>query len=321
MDTYRYWRDLTMQAHARTAADRCFDVNVSFDEMHAKAFRIVKRCLEISLGTTLTASSCQDLTPYCDLPDSRSLRFNCPISCGCADPFSNRFFRNTRHGCPAGCQAFAVSGASESPCVSKSSPGKGWLAFWDSWEKHFLRLNAWADNPLMKQNYILPYVSAMKSQGCKALLLYDFPGTRSIDFCSSHQDAAPLQTICPQECGCLDLDSSASLNAGCAASCTTCQDNWPPPASWSKLAALGPSSISSCEWLIKEWAKRNANVCKDEVMRTHCFKTCGLCRCWDAADEDIPDSLNITSCLAVNAPANCTKETTPYCRSTCGDCD
>lgn len=265
------------------------------------------------------ATSCSELSQWCNVLDARLLRLVCPRTCGCADPRALPWYKVPSQGCPQACRDEANAIAGNLECKDANTT-ENWHDFWDLYPTVMSSLVGVDMLSTPSGQKILALIHMMKSIGCLGIFIL---GSRDpisqADWCEgSERYFAPLALVCPDTCGCL----SESRPAYCPASCRGCGDapNFPPS-----------SAATNCE------EAKLLGICSIPTEAEQlCAETCGLCNGTNSSnmsntsaapcfDGDVPGAFGFNCStlqvngwcpmlIAFNSPAS------KVCSKTCGLC-
>eukprot|EP00931_Biecheleriopsis_adriatica_P088169 TRINITY_DN62540_c0_g1_i1.p1 TRINITY_DN62540_c0_g1~~TRINITY_DN62540_c0_g1_i1.p1 ORF type:complete len:861 (+),score=144.06 TRINITY_DN62540_c0_g1_i1:119-2701(+) len=283
-------------------------------ERDLKLFNTVKQRLGME-----NASTCEDLANFCNSRENRLLRMICPETCGCMEAYGNRFYRTQTFGCKICARQIARKRSSHRTCNSMIRLPEGWHHFWDSWATNALvALGNIDENSSMYRDNILPVQLLMQKIGCEGLA---GEGAKDlitgVAFCDGGPEFDSLRYFCPLHCRC----QSAEFEAVCPQSCRKCEDAQDFPQAW-KDARIDCNTVKAMNW------------CQDypQEAMLYCYKTCGLCRCFDTEPEQFFTlemqsvfnlSWGIESCTAISPGpgGQCEDEwMQSYCQETCETC-
>ena len=269
----------TMQA----TADE-FPFCLDFDNLPAMlrtSYSAHFRAVALQLGN-LNATSCADLSTFCNDWDARLLRLICGQTCGCADPRALPWFKVPNQGCSTPCRREAMTAAASLPC-SDANTTANWHTFWEMYPT--VMSSIFGQDVLATPNgpNIVKLMEMMDVLGCVGLgIIASEDMAESSFWCegSEQYSFGPLALICPRACGCT---GGAAMPTYCSDSCQSCGDIETFPAN---------SVASNCA------EAKAAGICEvPQQAEALCSETCGFCNGTEATnnttcqDREVPHEL------------------------------
>lgn len=175
---------------------QCKDLPFETALPHTAALR---HAIKQELGKWDDNWSCSNLSSYCQRRQLMSLRYLCPETCGCNDPFRGLLWRGQADGCPERACKAAFKGSqpsmfSKDILADELQNLPGWTAYWESYrmyadEEAGRRGAEWADQARRFGTW------AMRA-GCQAIR----QPNANLQFCHGATFSS-LQAFCPESCG------------------------------------------------------------------------------------------------------------------------
>eukprot|EP00439_Symbiodinium_sp_Y106_P047896 s4372_g6.t1 len=175
-------------------------------------------------------TSCEDMAQFCDVDSGSLVRLVCGQTC-CSSAIRNAaWFKVTALGCPAGCLQEADKSPTRTCADIHANSTPSWDAFWDAYPSVLENSTGQSlfNNTVGSQ--VAEMAREMKLQGCSALnnSRWEREVVVGWRWCEGFENLfAPLARLCPESCGCtnLDLADPSEAPAGCPAFCyPRCED-------------------------------------------------------------------------------------------------
>ncbi|CAE7353229.1 serS [Symbiodinium sp. CCMP2592] len=146
-------------------------------------------------------SSCQDMKDYCNNEDGELLRLTCGVTCGCAEPSTNPWFRVVERGCSKKCIDEMQVVIDETNCTDAPVDSAYWQTFWQDYPT--IISNFLGERNTSKIDELRVFANHMRTEGCSALgnSSYQYEELTQTSFCAGHSQIwAPLSILCPNTC-------------------------------------------------------------------------------------------------------------------------
>jgi len=146
-------------------------------------------------------SSCQDMKDYCNNEDGELLRLTCGVTCGCAEPSTNPWFRVVERGCSKKCIDEMQVVIDEINCTDAPVDSAYWQTFWQDYPT--IISNFLGERNTSKIDELRVFANHMRTEGCSALgnSSYQYEELTQTSFCAGHSQIwAPLSILCPDTC-------------------------------------------------------------------------------------------------------------------------
>ena len=187
-------------------------------------------------------SSCEDLAHLCQQESAQLVRFVCGQTCCSSSSRHSGWYQVPAKGCARGC-----------------------LLDWDTYP---VAIENETGQSLFNNSVglqIAEMVETMKAQGCRALnsSRWEREIVLNMKWCEGYDKMfAPLARVCPESCGCANLDDPSQAPAGCPEFCNPkCED----------LTFLPIGEVATCS------DGQALGWCWDPGFTRLCFKTCTGC--------------------------------------------
>jgi hypothetical protein len=158
----------------------------------------------------LTATTCQDFVEHCGDQEGFALRYVCPRTCGCADPYSGLYYQS---GCPDVCSRERTAHLRKPFCEDLSNESSP--AHLDGIRSFIERFSEAYGNPFPP--------GFLQEGGCDDLIkmadMDPYYWTKHSLCSASIGTKGSLQSFCPVACGCAESDGENSAGAHCPESC------------------------------------------------------------------------------------------------------